>query len=204
MGTPDNLDYLEALKTAATRYDVDVHAYALMTNHVHLLVTPYDQTGPSRMMQHLGRKYVLRFNTIHKRTGTLWEGRFRSSIIDSETYLFACYRYIELNPVRANMVTHPGDYRWSSFQANALGKTDDSVTPRKEWLDLGATTSERCQKYRALFDSYSERDDDETIRLAVRKGLPAGSRNFRKDVEVTLDQRIGSGRRGRPPKDKGL
>ncbi len=156
------------------------------------------------MMQQLGRSYVLRFNTTHNRTGTLWEGRFRSSIIDSEKYLFACYRYIELNPVRAKMVKNANEYRWSSFRANALGKTDEIVSPRKEWLDLGATMTERCEKYRSLFASCAENDDYDVIRSAMRNGLPAGSMSFREDVGAMLNERIGSGRRGRPPKQKGL
>lgn len=204
LGTPDNLAYLEALKTASVRDGVEVHAYVLMTNHVHLLVTPHDRTGPSRMMQNLGRKYVQKFNATHKRTGTLWEGRFRSSIIDSDRYLLACYRYIELNPVRANMVGLPEEYRWSSFRANALGKPDDIINPHQKWLDLGVTAAERCQKYRLLFEACSGDDDYKAIRSALRNGLPAGSKKFRKDIEAMFEKRFGKGRRGRPPKEKGL
>lgn len=203
-GTPDNIAYLEALKNAASHYGVDVHAYVLMTNHVHLLVTPHDRSSASRMMQHLGRNYVQRFNAIHKRTGTLWEGRFRSSIIESDGYLLTCYRYIELNPVRANLVKLPAEYRWSSFKTNALGKPDDIITPHQQWLNLGITMGERCRKFRRLFDDCSIHDDFEAIRSAVRKGLPTGSASFRKNVEATLNIRIGSGRRGRPSKRKGL
>ena len=203
-GTPDNLAYLEALKSAAARYDVDVHAYVLMTNHVHLLITPHDQLSASRMMQHLGRKYVQQFNAVHKRTGTLWEGRFRSSIIDCDRYLLTCYRYIELNPVRANMVRLPGEYRWSSYRANALGKPDDVIKPHQGWLGLGSTMVDRCRKYRRLFDTNSSRDDLEAIRYAVQKGLPAGSERFHRDIEAQLNKRLGDGKRGRPPKEKGL
>lgn len=202
--TPDNLAYLEALKLAAVLYGVDVHAYVLMTNHVHLLITPPNKTSASSMMQHLGRKYVQRFNKIHKRTGTLWEGRFKSSIIDTDRYLLACYRYIELNPVRANMVRLPGEYRWSSFRANALGQHDEIIRPRQEWLDLGNTMAERCNGYRRLFDSCSGRDDFAVIRSAIQKSLPAGSRNFRKGMEAILKNRIGIGRLRRPSKEKGL
>ena len=203
-GTPDNLAYLDALKFAALRYGVDVHAYVLMTNHVHLLVTPRDEKGASRMMQHLGRKYVQRFNEVHKRTGTLGEGRFRSSIVDTEAYLLACYRYIELNPVRANMVLLPEEYRWSSFRQNALGQHDEIITSRQEWLDLGKTMAERCSNYRKLFASCSGHDDIELIRFAIRKGLPTGSKTNRKRIETMLRKRIGSGRRGRPTKEKRL
>lgn len=203
-GISDKLAYLTALKNSAERYDVDVHAYVLMTNHVHLLITPHDQSSSSRMMQYLGRKYVQQFNKKHKRTGTLWEGRFKSSIIDTDRYLLACYRYIELNPVRANMVTFPEEYRWSSFGANAFGKSDAVITPHQKWLDLGITVADRCLKYRKLFNSDSRHDDFEGIRSAVRTGLPAGSNGFRNGVAATLKRQLGSGRRGRPLKQKGL
>lgn len=204
LDTSDYLAYLDGLRNAADRYAVDVHAYVLMTNHVHLLLTPHQESSASRTMQHLGRGYVRRFNETHKRTGTLWEGRFRSSIVDTERYLFACYRYIELNPVRAGIVAVPSDYRWSSFRANAFGSNDEIVRPRQEWLDLGASTAERCQKYRMFFQGCTANDDNEVIRAAVRSGLPAGSKRFRKNLEAIVKKRIGSGRRGRPRKEKGL
>lgn len=203
-GTPDNLAYLEALTYSASRYYADVHAYVLMTNHVHLLITPREQSSASRMMQFLGSKYVRRFNAVHQRTGTLWEGRFHSSIIDSDRYLLACYRYIELNPVRANMVATPAEYRWSSFRANALGEYDKVIEPHPQWLELGRTTAERCRKYRRLFDTPTGDDDFEALRFGTRKGIPTGPTGFRRRVEAILAKRIGSGRRGRPRKEKGL
>lgn len=202
--TSDYLAYLEAMKHAAARYEADVHAYVLMTNHVHLLVTPHDSESASKMMQHIGRKYVQRFNDEHKRTGTLWEGRFRSSIVDSEKYLLACYRYIELNPVRAGIVAVPDQYPWSSYRVNALGRADELITPRVEWLDLGACMAERCQRYRRLFDAESISDDLELFRSSVRKGLPAGTQRFRNEIGAKLNVKIGDGKRGRPSKEKGL
>ena len=116
--------YLDWLHEAAHIHECAIHAYVLMTNHVHLLVTPTHEDSVPRTFQSLGRRYVQYFNTIHQRTGTLWEGRYRATLIESETYLLTCSRYIELNPVRAEMVRHPRDYRWSSYRYNADGKSN--------------------------------------------------------------------------------
>jgi putative transposase len=129
-----------------------VHAYALMMNHVHLLVTPSCEKGVSKMMQFLGRSYVLSFNRIHRRSGTLWEGRFRSSCIADDRYLFACYRYIEMNPVNAGIVSTPDEYAWSSYRANALGVPNAVVKPSKSWIALGEDDVIRRQAYRRMFD----------------------------------------------------
>jgi putative transposase len=123
------------------------------------------------MMQQLGRKYVSYFNKLHVRTGTLWEGRFRSSVIGSERYLFACYRYIELNPVRAGLVRSAREYKWSSYRANAVNLPDGLVTPSPEWLALGKSGAERAKQYQQLFVSGIE-DHDDRIRSALRKGRP--------------------------------
>ena len=159
--------YLRLIGKSADRYDVQIHAYVLMTNHVHLLITPGRSESASKLMQSLGSSYVRCFNRIHGRTGTLWEGRFRSFPIESEFYLFACYRYIELNPVRAGMVHAPEDYPWTSYHANALGAENALITPREEWTDLGRTDTERTDSYRMLFDTPM---DDETI-TQLRDGV---------------------------------
>ncbi len=190
--------YLAALLDSATRYHVDIHAYVLMTNHVHLLVTPRDNIGVSRMMQQMGRRYVRMFNNAHKRTGTLWEGRFHSSIIDTDRYLFACYRYIEHNPVRAGMVSAPGDYLWSSFKVNALGRASELITPRKEWIDLGKDKYERCNKYRSIVGSSLVDKSFDAIRFGTNKGLPVGSSQFINSIELKLSTTLGSGIQGRP------
>jgi putative transposase len=117
-----------------------------------MLLTPTTETGVSSMMQYLGRSYVKSFNRIYQRTGTLWEGRFRSLIVDTEQYLFACYRYIELNPVRAGLVIEPQDYPWSSYSVNALGSRSALIKPRQEWVELGATAEHRHRRYREMFD----------------------------------------------------
>jgi putative transposase len=166
----DYRTYLLSLREMSALYAVAVHAYVLMTNHVHLLVTPADEFGASCMMQQLGRQYVSYFNATHARTGPLWEGRFRSSMISSSRYLLACYRYIELNPVRAHIVPMPNQYPWSSYRANALAHHDDTVTPHADVIALGDNAVERCARYRALFATAVD-EDDEAIRIAWRKGV---------------------------------
>ena len=146
----DRRTYLTALKKVTDENECQVHAYVLMTNHVHLLVTGGQLGCTSRMMQALGRRYVQYFNRRYHRTGTLWEGRFRSSLVDSDTYLLRCYRYIELNPVRAQMVPRAEDYSWSSANVNAFGIPDPVVSPHCVFLNLGKDRRSRSRKYRAL------------------------------------------------------
>ncbi len=123
--------YLGWLVEGAQRYGCAIHAYVLMTNHVHLLLTPRDRDSISRLLQYVGRRYVAYVNHRYGRTGTLWEGRFKASVIDASEYLLRCYRYIELNPVRAGMVDSPRGYRWSSYRANAQGAADPAVSPHE-------------------------------------------------------------------------
>lgn len=165
----DKRCYLAALGEVSDQYKVDVHAYVLMTNHVHLLVTPKSNDGVSRMMQQLGRKYVSYFNESHERTGTLWEGRFRSSAVASTRYFYACHRYIEMNPVRAQMVASADRYEWSSFRTNAFGHPNKLVRPSDLYMRLGDSNEDRLTAYRRLFDRESPDMDDE-IRQAYRKG----------------------------------
>lgn len=194
----DYLVYHDALAEYSERYRVEVHAYVLMTNHVHLLVTPSDGIGPSRMMQQLGRRYVLSFNKRYQRSGTLWEGRFHSSIIDADDYLFACYRYIELNPVRAAMVGAPGEYGWSSYRVNAHGAKSCLITPHQQWIDLGINGPERCSRYRKIVGLEWTEHEVEAIRFGTNKGLPIGPKRFRERLELKLDVKFGSGIPGRP------
>ena len=169
----DFRSYLAALRETSSQYGVAIHAYALMSNHAHILATPEDENSASKMMQQLGRKYVSYFNKTHSRTGTLWEGRFRSSSIRSARYLFACYRYIELNPVRAGLVQSPGEYEWSSYRANAEGGWSDLLTPREEWVALGESRNLRVRQYRLIFGDVVDEYDDQ-IRLALKKGRALG------------------------------
>lgn len=140
--------YAYWLDESARQYQVAVHAWVFMTNHVHILVTPQSEQGVSRMMQATGRHYVRYFNHTYGRTGTLWEGRFKSCLVDAEDYLLACQRYIELNPVRAGMVAVPEGYTWSSYKANGFGKQMKLWTPHRVYLGLGATIRERAAAYR--------------------------------------------------------
>jgi putative transposase len=140
----DYARYRDWLAAAAAEYGCAIHSFVLMTNHVHLLVTPRATDSLPRTMQSLGRRYVRHVNTVYRRTGTLWEGRYRAAPIDSEPYFLACCRYIELNPVRARMVRHPSDYRWSSYLAHAQGATDPMLTVHEIYDRLGSTPAERA------------------------------------------------------------
>lgn len=182
--------YLESLERAAETTDCRVHAYVLMTNHVHLLVTPHHEDGPSRLMQSVGGIYVRYVNGVYRRSGTLWEGRFKSALINSERYLLTCSRYIELNPVRAKMVEHPGDYHWSSYRANALGVLDAVVSPHRLYEGLGCTFEERQVAYRVLFNAHIDNAEMACIREGTEKGKVVGSGRFREEVENALKRRI--------------
>ena len=137
--------YLETLKKAAQKHDCEIHAYVLMTNHVHLLMTPHKPDGISKLIQMIGRYYVQYFNFTYERTGTLWEGRYKATLIDSEQYLLTCYRYIELNPVRAKMVGAPEEYPWSSYHANGLGKQNELISPHATYRALGENRAQQTE-----------------------------------------------------------
>ena len=151
--TPADYRFLHrCLREACERHGCRVHAYVFMANHFHLLMTATTDDGVSRVMQTAGRRYVRSFNDLYRRTGTLWEGRFRATVVDTDHYLLACHRYIELNPVRAGLVKSAGDYSWSSYRANAFGKHDPLVTPHELYLALGADARGRRSAHRALVD----------------------------------------------------
>ena len=135
--------YLDNLQTSAKKYDCRIHAYVLMTNHVHILATPMTEHGVSEMMQTVGRRFVYYMNKTYKRTGTLWEGRFKSSLVDSDCYLFTCMRYIELNPVRASMVDHPSEYKWSRYHTNGLGETNSLIENHPLYVALDSAFDSR-------------------------------------------------------------
>jgi putative transposase len=170
----DYLAYLEMLRECAFDCRCALHAYVLMTNHVHLLVSPGDDDGISRMMQRLGTRYVMYFNRRHARTGTLWEGRFRSSLVQDERYLMICHRYIELNPVRACMVDAPSDYAWSSYRANAFGQQDELLTPHSLYTRLGSDAAARQAAYQHLFEEALSNDILDQLRQAGNGNRPLG------------------------------
>lgn len=194
--------YLECLEQACIKYGCAIHAYVLMTNHVHLLITPEKRNSVSQVLQSVGRRYVQYINHSYERTGTLWEGRHKASLIDSDAYLLTCYRYIELNPVRAKMVKKPGDYRWSSYAAHAHGQTDALLTDRTEYLALGKTPADRQKAYRELFRHHLDGDAVHAIRSAANLCVPLGNDRFKQDVERRLKQRISYRPRGRPRKER--
>jgi len=162
--------YLEKLTESSSRFGCAVHAYVLMTNHVHLLVSPENNDGIGKIMQSLGRYYVQYFNYTYNRTGTLWEGRYKATLIDSENYLLTCMRYIELNPVRAGMVDIPNAYPWSSFHYNANGGEDELVMPHVLYMRLGVSAKQRQSAYQSLFASSIDLDAVDAIRKATNKG----------------------------------
>ncbi|MDX1491932.1 MAG: transposase [Pseudohongiellaceae bacterium] len=182
----DYIVYLGKLHEHAQEYNVAIHSFVLMSNHVHLLATPADATGISLMMQALGRYYVRYFNSCYERTGTLWEGRFKACLVDSENYLLTVSRYIELNPVRAHMVEEPADYQWSSFRHNALGLESKLITEHPVYTGLGQSQSDRQAAYLALFDSGISTAKLKEIRDSCNKSWVLGCSVFKERVESQL------------------
>jgi len=197
----DRLRYLHDLREIALREACLVHAYVLMTNHVHLLITPTASGQVARLMQALGRRYVRYVNDRYHRSGTLWEGRYKSSLVDRDTYLLRCYRYIELNPVRARMCADPADYPWSSHGCNALGRDDALVHPHPNYLGLGPTRESRCTAYRALAMQALAEHEVEAIRLHLQRQHALGSDRFRAAIEAQLARPAGPLKIGRPRKN---
>ena len=194
--------YLHHLQELAERFGCAVHAYVLMTNHVHLLVTPAEADSAALLMKHLGQRYVQYVNRVYQRSGTLWEGRFRSCLLQTEDYVLACYRYIELNPVRAGLVNHPRDYRWSSYGANALGKVDNLLTPHEQYLRIERTDTARREAYRALCKAHLEVEMLDNIRQSTNGNFALGDERFKKQIEKALGQRARRGKPGRPRQDE--
>ena len=193
--------YRDWLGEAAARYGCAIHAYVLMSNHVHILVTPPDRTAVSRMMQYVGQRYGAQVNRKYGRTGTLWEGRHRASLVQQETYLMRCYRYIELNPVRAGIAAAPESHRWSSYACNAGGASDGLVSPHELYRQLGGNPEARRLAYRALFEESLEPPHLDAIRRAWRTGTPLGDDRFRERVGDAVGRSVGHARRGRPRRE---
>jgi len=194
----DFITYTAYLKEYADEFEVDIHAWVFMTNHVHLLCTPNIENGISKMMQALGRRYVRYFNNRYRRTGTLWEGRFKSCLVEDEVYLLHVYRYIELNPVRAKMVQCAADYKWSSYQINALGKKSTLCSPHSLYYRLGTNSEQRMVEYQKLFDTALVSEQLSEIRATTQKGMALGGNKFKAEIEKLTGRRMTEGKRGRP------
>ncbi len=194
--------YLNKLKDAVKKHGCDLHAYVLMTNHIHMLITPHQEGTLGKVIQMLGRYYVQYFNSSYHRTGTLWEGRYKAALIDSDLYALTCYRYIELNPVRGGMVNHPAEYPWSSYRYNALGDADGFATemlnPHRLYQIMGNTPAERQSAYRALFDSQIPNAKVEEIREMTNKAWVLGGERFKAEIEGILNRRSQKIKAGRP------
>nr|WP_316643573.1 transposase [uncultured Roseateles sp.] len=195
----DRRKYLEFLREVSATCKVAIHAYVLMDNHVHLLVTPEEADGISRMMQAQGRRYVAWFNHRHGRSGTLWEGRFRASLIDSERYFMTCMRYIDLNPVRAGLVAQCQDFAWSSHGHYIGQRSDTVITEHPLFWALGNTPFERDAAYKALFDTELSAGDEKALTDAALKGWPLGSADFLAQLAGQTDRPLQARKRGRPP-----
>jgi putative transposase len=196
--TADYLAFLNWLRDASRQFKVAIHAYVLMTNHLHLLASPSDEQGLSKMMQWIGRHYVPYFNHKYERTGTLWQGRYKATVIDSERYLMTCCRYIELNPVRAGMVVAPADYSWSSYMHHIGIKPDSIITDHPLYWALGNTPFEREVAYKALAEQGVNEEDVAALTEATLKGWALGSEKFKSLLEKQTQRRVRKAKRGRP------
>jgi len=192
--------YLDLLRDISGRYGLSVHAYCLMTNHVHILATPSKRSSISNTMKVVGSRYAQYINKKYNRTGTLWEGRHKSSLVQSDKYFLTCCRYIELNPVVAQMVTRPEEYAWSSYHSNAWG--DNSwIESHHEYQRLGCTQEARCETYRCLFKNSVCSEDIEQIRKAIHYCQPTGDDYFKLQIEAKYNIKLGQLQRGRPRKE---
>ncbi len=196
----DYLRYLDDLREISLKEGCAVHAYVLMTNHVHLLITPARTGRISSLMQALGRRYVRFVNDRHHRSGTLWEGRYKACLVDKDSYLLHCHRYIELNHVRARMVADPADYEWSSYRRNAFGEANLVVRPHPAYMALGMDFGSRCAAYKSLVDQSLAPNEIDAIRGHLQRQHALGPDRFRKAIEPLLSRRAGPGKIGRPRK----
>ena len=198
----DCLFFKDVLQDAAKRNGLAIHAYIFMTNHIHLLGSPATEESIPKTMQSLGRRYVQYFNYRYQRTGTLWEGRYRATIVEAETYLFECMRYIELNPVRAGMVRHPGEHAWSSYLTNAGFAADPMVKSHRLYRALGTTDEARFDAYRALVQMPMDAEMLKTIRDSTNKGWAMGGGRFKSKIETLTDRRVAPLPKGRPKRQE--
>jgi len=197
-GVEDYQSYLYWLEEALHNHDCKLHAYVLMTNHVHLLLTPKKANFVPRLIMSIGRRYVQYINRTYGRTGALWDSRYKSSVVHADSYLLTCQRYIELNPVRAAMVDDAAHYRWSSYRHNALGQPDSRLSPHPVYTAMAASDKARQAAYRALFRAELDSDAIDDIRLALNQNQPIGSNRFHTQIAKKLGERREARPRGRP------
>lgn len=199
---PENyLYYLQLWKEVSAKHGVAVHVYCLMTNHIHFLLTPSTKLSISNAMKQIGSRYAQYINKTYNRTGTLWEGRHKASLVQSDKYFLVCSRYIELNPVVAGMVRKPEEYRWSSYLSNAWNRSG-WIMPHEEYLRLGNTAQARCEAYRELFRYHIDNHDIHKIEEAAHYCHPVGDDRFKQAIEQQYGIRLGQARRGRPEKSR--
>jgi len=196
----DYVKYQTILNEASSKHSVKIHAYVLMTNHIHLLATAETTNGISLMMQQTGRYYVPYINHKYSRTGTLWEGRFKSSLVDDDLYVLACMRYIEMNPVRAHMVKAPQYYKWSSYHSNVRGTYDPLISEHVSYEGLAKSRKKQQETYRDLFLEHLDEKILADIRNCAQTGTPLGNNKFKSQIEAKLKTKVGYSTRGRPKK----
>lgn len=196
----DRRFFIECLKEAKEKTKSKIYAYCFMSNHVHLLIEPSTEQGLGNMIQSLGRRYVQYINKTYKRTGTLWEGRFKSSVVSKDEYLLACSRYIELNPVRAKIVKHSKDYLWSSYGSKAEGRKNTLLDEDPVYKGLGKTPKERQLNYKEWFRKSISEEELNLIRNATQKGGIFSNNEFFEKIAKLLGRNIVLRPRGRPKK----
>lgn len=190
--------YLDSLAELAARFNCAIHAYALLENEVHILATPKDADGVSWLMKHLSQRYVQYVNQTYERTGSLWEGRFRSSLLQGAEYIIACYRFIEQAPVRAGLCTQARQYPWSSYRCNAENKANALIVPHKLYQKLAADPPARSLAYRALCKVPLPTPMQEVLRRASNGAHVLGNAKFVAQIEAEVGYKVTRGKVGRP------
>ncbi len=197
--TADYRYYLDNLREAKDALSIHVNGYCLMINHVHLILTPKTETeNISKLMRLLAARQTRYVNKLESRTGTLWEGRFKASLIDTTSYLLACCRYVDLNPVRAAMVASPDEYSWSSYRSHVGTSDDQLLDPSSAYRALGKTNTERTQAYRAFVAMDSDESELAVVRTALQRNQPTGSKRFCDAIGERIGRRISTHGPGRP------
>ena len=194
--------FLRILAELAPRWDCQIHAWVLMTNHFHLLLTPEHAGGPAGLMKNLGQRHVQSTNRRFGRTGSLWEGRFRSALAQDGAYVINCYRYIELNPVRAGIVEHPADFPWSSYRHNGEAEPSDMLAPHPDYLALGESAGKRAEHYRSLLAAGLDASQMTAIRDSTNGNFVFGGEEFSARIAAALGRRVVPARPGRPARGR--